>query len=118
MKIDIDQNLVQKAIFDNISQQQRDALVTMAIQNLFKEGTNSAYGRNRSELEVIFEHSAKDVAREVLHEEFKREDIKEKFRVVIHDVLFKALEKDDGYDGLVEQLAKNFVEAMKGKERY
>lgn len=86
------QSAVSAAILQGISQENRDVLIKSAIEHLITPPNKESYqtSPSPSPLQAAFNHAVSDIARNMCHEELKKDSaVKEKIR----EIIAKAVEK-------------------------
>jgi hypothetical protein len=121
MEINVEKELVVKAILDSLTPEKRDELLKGAIASCFEGvGERDTIGRKtKSRLQVIYESAAHEVAVEAIREQMQTPEVREQFNRLARDVILKAIdEKDGNYPTLVERLAGHFIASLNKGERY
>ena len=108
MEIKVDEAMVSKAIFDSLTKEDRDKLVTDAISTLIHEKPKESYGsrRYKSHLAEIFDQCVFTVAREVVNEELRKPETRTLLAGAVQAAMIKALDPESAdYQQLISTLA-------------
>jgi len=108
---------VTKAIFDTLTPEKREELVAKAIANLLAtpEANSANYfgDKKKSELQSIFEQTARVVANEVVREKMTTDPA---FRASVGEVFYKAVTiafEGENANQLAARIASQLVEGLK-----
>lgn len=107
------EGLVSKAIFDTLTPEKRDELVTGAIKSLMKRETGSGFNR-LTELERLFADAAQTVARKIITEKLEADTaFQDGVRICFENAWKQAFEGDAGTK-LAERMAEAFRKSLTG----
>lgn len=102
--------MLAQALRATLTPEVRDKLVQGAIHDLMKSSYQSA-----SELQDIFSRAARDVAYDIMKEEFERPERREQLREVVNEAFNKVLKDNDRRDTLVDKLADGIGQVLSGR---
>lgn len=107
------EGLVSKAIFDMLTPEKRDELVTGAIRSLMKRETGTGFNR-LTELERLFADAAQNVARRVISEKLESDDAFVKGVKDCFENAWKQAFEGDAGTKLAERMAEAFRKSLTG----
>jgi len=114
MDVKIDSEMLQevfkKAIFDVLTPEKRDELLGNAIKSLFKENRNQ-YDK-RSELEIAFTNSIRNLAERLVGEMLLQPEHHERIESVVKEAFDKVFLSPDSRKHMVERVANAVSLAM------
>lgn len=112
--------LVAKAIFDGLGEEQRQALVEGAIASLLNDGAKDhrGYGTNRTVLQEMFNDAVREAARQIVTSKIAEDStLKAQLDQLFTDVARRFFKVDGEYNAVVETLASQMVSAFT-RDRY
>ncbi len=123
MKLEVNKELVTKAIFDSLTPEARNSLIQGAIAGLLEGKVKDRYSRDTdtTKLQDMFNTAASDAAREIVREEMKKPVVREPIARAVSAAVLKALDEEGaGYSSLIDSLAGAIASgwAHKDKDRY
>lgn len=114
MRVEVDKEVVAKAILDSLDKDQRDELIQSAIKRLLEERHSTTYGHSgKTYLQEVFEEGVLEAAKEIVREELKKPEVRKALSDAISIAVAKALDiTSDSYMGMVNRVSEAVASAL------